>query len=118
MLSVCRKFIAKGEIAERQTAPNGDRILVKYGDITTVLSLYKDGNRQTWVVTGWDDSVFENKKETTSSDAAAVYDANSATSEGATRSRSNTDEVVSVTKSVAQPAENVKKINLPKGYYC
>lgn len=58
------------------------------------------------------------KKETTSSDAAAVYDANSATSEGATRSRSNTDEVVSVTKSVAQPAENVKKINLPKGYYC
>ena len=109
------EVIAKGKIAERQTAPNGDRVLVKYGDITTVLSLYKDGNRQTWVVTGWDDSVFENKKETTSSDAAAVYDANSATSEGATRSRSNTDEVVSTTKSVAQPAENVKKINLPKG---
>lgn len=109
------EVIAKGEIVERQTAPNGDRVLVKYGDITTVLSLYKDGNRQTWVVTGWDDSVFENKKETTSSDAAAVYDANSATSEGATRSRSNTDEVVSTTKSVAQPAENVKKINLPKG---
>lgn len=109
------EVIAKGKIAERQTAPNGDRVLVKYGDITTVLSLYKDGNRQTWVVTGWDDSVFENKKETTSSDAAAVYDANSATSEGATRSRSNTDEAVSVTKSVAQSAENVKKINLPKG---
>ena len=109
------EVIAKGEIAERQTAPNGDRVLVKYGDITTVLSLYKDGNRQTWVVTGWDDSVFENKKETTSSDAAAVYDANSATSEGTTRSRSNTDEAVSFTKSVAQPAENVKKINLPKG---
>ncbi len=109
------EVIAKGKIAERQTAPNGDRVLVKYGDITTVLSLYKDGNRQTWVVTGWDDSVFENKKETTPSDAAAVYDANSATSEGATRSRSNTDEVVSTTKSVAQPAENVKKINLPKG---
>ncbi len=109
------EVIAKGEIVERQTAPNGDRVLVKYGDITTVLSLYKDGNRQTWVVTGWDDSVFENKKETTSSDAAAVYDANSATSEGATRSRSNTDEVASVTKSVAQPAQNVKKINLPKG---
>lgn len=109
------EVIAKGKITERQTAPNGDRVLVKYGDITTVLSLYKDGNRQTWVVTGWDDSVFENKKETTPSDAAAVYDANSATSEGATRSRSNTDEVASVTKSVAQPAENVKKINLPKG---
>lgn len=109
------EVIAKGKIAERQTAPNGDRVLVKYGDITTVLSLYKDGNRQTWVVTGWDDSVFENKKETTSSDAAAVYDANSATSEGTTRSRSNTDEAVSFTKSVAQPAENVKKINLPKG---
>nr|WP_293849203.1 LPD38 domain-containing protein [uncultured Phascolarctobacterium sp.] len=109
------EVIAKGEIVERQTAPNGDRVLVKYGDITTVLSLYKDGNRQTWVVTGWDDSVFENKKETTSSDAAAVYDANSATSEGATRSRSNTDEVASVTKSVAQPEQNVKKINLPKG---
>lgn len=109
------EVIAKGKITEQQTAPNGDRVLVKYGDITTVLSLYKDGNRQTWVVTGWDDSVFENKKETTPSDAAAVYDANSATSEGATRSRSNTDEVVSVTKSVAQPAENVKKINLPKG---
>ena len=109
------EVIAKGEIVERQTAPNGDRVLVKYGDITTVLSLYKDGNRQTWVVTGWDDSVFENKKETTPSDAAAVYDANSATSEGATRSRSNTDEVASVTKSVAQPAQNVKKINLPKG---
>ncbi len=109
------EVIAKGEVVERQTAPNGDRVLVKYGDITTVLSLYKDGNRQTWVVTGWDDSVFENKKETTSSDAAAVYDANSATSEGATRSRSNTDEVASVTNSVAQPAENVKKINLPKG---
>lgn len=109
------EVIAKGKIAERQTAPNGDRVLVKYGDITTVLSLYKDGNRQTWVVTGWDDSVFENKKETTPSDAAAVYDANSATSEGTTRSRSNTDEAVSFTKSVAQPAENVKKINLPKG---
>ena len=74
----------------------------------------KDGNRQTWVVTGWDDSVFENKKETTSSDAAAVYDANSATSEGATRSRSNTDEVVSVTQSVARPAENVKKLTFLK----
>lgn len=109
------EVIAKGKITERQTALNGDRVLVKYGDITTVLSLYKDGNRQTWVVTGWDDSVFENKKETTPSDAAAVYDANSATSEGTTRSRSNTDEAVSVTKSVAQPAENVKKINLPKG---
>lgn len=109
------EVIAKGKITERQTAPNGDRVLVKYGDITTVLSLYKDGNRQTWVVTGWDDSVFENKKETTPSDAAAVYDANSATSEGTTRSRSNTDEAVSFTKSVAQPAENVKKINLPKG---
>lgn len=109
------EVIAKGKITERQTASNGDRVLVKYGDITTVLSLYKDGNRQTWVVTGWDDSVFENKKETTPSDAAAVYDANSATSEGTTRSRSNTDEAVSFTKSVAQPAENVKKINLPKG---
>lgn len=109
------EVIAKGKITERQTALNGDRVLVKYGDITTVLSLYKDGNRQTWVVTGWDDSVFENKKETTPSDAAAVYDANSATSEGTTRSRSNTDEAVSFTKSVAQPAENVKKINLPKG---
>ena len=109
------EVIAKGKITERQTAPNGDRVLVKYGDITTVLSLYKDGNRQTWVVTGWDDSVFENKKETTPSDAAAVYDANSATSEGTTRSRSNTDEAVSFTKSVAQPEENVKKINLPKG---
>lgn len=100
--------IAKGTITKKQTAPKGDRVSISHDEKTVVLSLYKDGERKTWVVSGWDESVYK-KKEATSSATAAVYDANGATSIGTTRSRSNTDDVAFVDSTISQEGENVKK---------
>lgn len=102
------EVIARGEVADRQTAPNGDRLLIKHAATTVVLSLYKDGNAETWVVTGWNEDAYK-QKEAPTSDAAAVYDADSATSDRATRSRSTTDVDASANSNVAQNNINVKK---------
>lgn len=102
------EVIARGEVADRQTAPNGDRLLIKHAATTVVLSLYKDGNAETWVVTGWNEDAYK-QKEASTSDAAAVYDADSATSDRATRSRSTTDVDASANSNVAQNNINVKK---------
>lgn len=99
--------IASGEITNRQTAPNGDRVIISDGNKSVVLSLFKNGSRKTWLVTGWDDSAYKNKK-TTPNATAAVYDANNATSKGTTRSRSDADGAVSSANSIPQKAEERK----------
>lgn len=102
------KTIALGKVSGKQEASNGDRVLISNGSKTVVLSLFKDGNRKTWLVTGWDESAYENKK-TTPSAAEAVYDADSATGKGTTRSRSDTDGVVLSTTNISPASQNVKE---------
>ncbi|WP_337366510.1 LPD38 domain-containing protein [Phascolarctobacterium sp.] len=102
------KTIALGKVSGKQEASNGDRVLISNGSKTVVLSLFKDGNRKTWLVTSWDESAYENKK-TTPSAAEAVYDADSATGKGTTRSRSDTDGVVLSTTNISPASQNVKE---------
>ncbi|MDR2696775.1 MAG: hypothetical protein LBC79_10420 [Deltaproteobacteria bacterium] len=55
---VARKMpevIAYGTIVQEQTAPRGTRVLIAHDGHTAVLSLYKFGNRETWLLTGWDE---------------------------------------------------------------
>lgn len=98
-------IIARGDITNRQTAPLGDRVTIEYNDRAVVLSLYENGNRKTWLVTGWDNRQY--KEKTAPSATTAVYDADGATTGEATRSRQTGDDTVS-TPNVAQETENVK----------
>lgn len=112
------EVIAKGTKVERQESQNGDgeaRLKIHYDGYTAVLSLSRDKN--TWLLTGWEDNDAGSKKATVNASGEG-YDSTTATTATPTLTRRNGETVASVTKSVAQPAENVKKINLPKGYYC
>jgi|GEM_PF-5164829 len=58
--AVARKMvevIAKGEVDRRYGAevPGGERANIVYDGHTAALSLYKDGDRKTWLLTGWKD---------------------------------------------------------------
>ncbi|MBR1672552.1 MAG: hypothetical protein IJ702_06470, partial [Fretibacterium sp.] len=85
-MSVLRKMpevIAKGEIVRDvgEDIPNAQRVNIAYDGYTAILSLYKDGNRQTWLLTGW-------KDDEKSSDASGeVYGPTGATLDGPTRFR-------------------------------
>jgi hypothetical protein len=46
--------IAYGKQVNQQVAAGGDRIFLDDGKHTAVLSLYKYGDRKTWLLTGWD----------------------------------------------------------------
>lgn len=109
------EVIAKGTKVERQESQNGDgeaRLKIHYDGYTAVLSLSRDKN--TWLLTGWEDNDAGSKKATVNASGEG-YDSTTATTATPTLTRRNGETVASVTKSVAQPAENVKKINLPKG---
>ena len=61
--AVARKMvevIAKGEAINRRGPAGGERVDITHDGYTAVLSLYKDGERQTWLLSGWEDY----KKET------------------------------------------------------
>ena len=49
------EVIAKGEITRRygQNVPNGERLDITYDDYTAILSLYKDKEKLTWLLTGF-----------------------------------------------------------------
>lgn len=56
--AVARKMvevIAHGEESAPYGPPNAQRLNVKYDGHTAVLSLYRFGKEQTWLLTGWDD---------------------------------------------------------------
>lgn len=109
------EVIAKGTKVERQESQNGDgeaRLKIHYDGYTAVLSLSRDKN--TWLLTGWEDKDAGSKKATVNASGEG-YDSTTATTATPTLTRRNGETVAFVTKSVAQPAENVKKINLPKG---
>lgn len=53
--------IAHGESGEIYGPKGGERVNISHGGHTAVLSLYRYGNRQTWLLTGW-----ENYKEASS----------------------------------------------------
>jgi len=49
------EVIAKGDIVKESGPPNGTRINIQYDGHTAILSLYKNGNHQAWLLTGWKD---------------------------------------------------------------
>ena len=56
--AVARKMvevIAKGEAVNLRGNPGSERIDIVHDGYTAVLSLYNDGQRQTWLLTGWED---------------------------------------------------------------
>lgn len=56
---VARKMvevIAKGAVTRREGPEEGTRVTLSYDDHSAVLSLYRFGERQTWLLTGWSDS--------------------------------------------------------------
>ncbi len=72
--------LAYGRISKEQKAEGGDRIFISYEGHTAVLSLYRFGNRETWLLTGWKDDA---------SDAISKeYDSDTATHNGSTRFQS------------------------------
>lgn len=53
---VARKMvevIAKGDIVKKYGPKDGERVNISYDNSTAVLSLYKYGNKETWLLTGW-----------------------------------------------------------------
>ena len=74
--AVARKMvevIAKGEIERRYGAevPGGERANIVYDGYTAVLSLYKDGEHKTWLLTGWKDYGKETPGATSEGDGSA-----------------------------------------------
>ncbi|MDX8382982.1 MAG: hypothetical protein R8M45_02800, partial [Ghiorsea sp.] len=47
--------IAKGKSSEPYGVKGGERVNINYEGHTAVLSLYKSGNKETWLLTGWHD---------------------------------------------------------------
>lgn len=75
------EVLAKGELTEIQHVPSGDRALIRHAGHTAVLSLYKFGNRETWLLTGWEDVA--------PGASGKGSDLSGATHEGPIRTRSN-----------------------------
>ena len=83
--AVARKMvevIAKGKVDRRYGAevPGGERANIVYDGHTAALSLYKDGDRKTWLLTGWKD--YEEKAP---GEVGPVYDGLNPTLSKATR---------------------------------
>ena len=56
--AVARKMvevIAKGKLDKVDSVDKGSRAYLKHDGHTAVMSLYRDGERQTWLLTGWED---------------------------------------------------------------
>ena len=70
--AVARKMvevIAKGELDKLDSIDKGSRAYLKYDRHTAVMSLYRDGERRTWLLTGWEDY-----KEKAPGEIGPVYD--------------------------------------------
>lgn len=54
--AVARKMvdvIARGRVSTPHGPAGGERVLIRHDGHTAVLSLHKNGTRQTWLLTGW-----------------------------------------------------------------
>lgn len=82
-MAVARKMvevIAKGELDKVDSVDKGSRAYLKHDGHTAVMSLYRDGERQTWLLTGWEDY-----KEKAPGEIEPVYDGLNPTLSEATR---------------------------------
>ena len=80
---VARKMvevIAKWELDKIDSVDKGSRAYLKHDGHTAVMSLYRDGKRQTWLLTGWEDY-----KEKAPGEIGSVYDGLNPTLSEATR---------------------------------
>lgn len=81
--AVARKMvevIGKGELDKIDSADKGSRAYLKHDGHTAVMSLYRNGERQTWLLTGWEDY-----KEKAPGEIGPVYDGLNPTLSEATR---------------------------------
>ena len=74
------EVIGKGELDKIDSADKGSRAYLKYDGHTAVMSLYRNGERQTWLLTGWEDY-----KEKAPGEIGPVYDGLNPTLSEATR---------------------------------
>lgn len=102
------EVIAKGNVIQRQEQDQGSRVLIAYDGYTAVLSLYKDGELQTWLLTGW-----KNNEEAPNA-TGKVYDLPGATSSEPTRFQSGEADA-SANISIPKPGELFQSQNDPKG---
>ena len=49
--------IVRGDIGSPYGPPGGERVNVRLGSAEAVLSKFKDGQQETWLLTGWDDGL-------------------------------------------------------------
>ncbi|MCX8014041.1 MAG: hypothetical protein N3A02_07095, partial [Rectinema sp.] len=103
------EVIAKGKISEPYGPPEWERVNVYHNGHTAVLSLYKDGHIQTWLLTGW-----KNDKE----DSGVPGEGNDST--GTTRAdpsltRTGAGAESSIDNSIPKPGELFQSKNSPKG---
>ncbi|EAX48305.1 hypothetical protein TcarDRAFT_2255 [Thermosinus carboxydivorans Nor1] len=104
------EVIAKGKISEPYGPPEWERVNVYHDGHTAVLSLYKDGRIQTWLLTGW-----KNDKE----DSGVPGEGNDST--GTTRAdpsltRTGAGAESSIDNSIPKPGELFQNENAePRG---
>lgn len=79
--------IASGEKVREWGPEEGKRAEIRHGNHTAILSLHRDGTRQTWLLTGW--------KEEGPNASGEVYDSARATQPGPSRFRSGLEEPAS-----------------------
>lgn len=102
------EVIAKGKDTERQESANNDgqaRLKIHYDGYTAVLSL-KAGDKNTWLLTGWEDS--ETQKATVNASGEG-YDSTTATTVTPTLTRHNGETAAFSKNSIPQKAEESKK---------
>ena len=99
------EVIANGDVAKTQEAPKGSRAIIEHDGHTAVLSLYKDEDLQTWLLTGW-------KNKEVSNEIGEVYDSTDSTTSMPTRFQHEGAET-SDTSIVLPKRKNVK--SGPKG---
>lgn len=98
------EVIAKGELVKESGPEGGNRVDINYDGHTAILSLYKEGNRETWLLTGWKDY------EKTPGELGGVYGPNEPTRDGTTRFRPDTGAEVGDN---IQQSGNDRNINNP-----
>jgi len=93
------RVVAEGQIGEPRGPENGKRVEVTLGEATAVLSLFKGGNKETWLLTGWKESAPDVTGESNNRQSYTRQSSGGRTDAGAGASTNQT---------IPQPTEDVK----------
>lgn len=98
--------IAKGTIKRKYGPGGAERIDIGYDGYTAVLSLYKDGNQENWLLSGWKD--YENTKKEVSSANGEGYGSTEATTSKPMRTRQGGADTSFIDNSISQNKNNIQ----------